>query len=251
MSRSEERVMSRGEERVMNSPGTSGAASFVMRPRRRTTWLVEGVEHLYAVVRIQLVWLLLTLLGLIVLGLAPATVAAAEALRAQRRGELTRALPLMWGAWRRELLPAGVRMLPLLAVQVLALAMLWQAAAGLGSSPALMAVLGTLAALAAGWATVSLAAIAVAPRVRRQELLVTWRLALLMPGVVPLRGLALVLLLSAWILLCTSVWPLGVLLGAGLAIDAAVALLGTRIALLLEDLGGQDPTPFPDRPTTP
>lgn len=220
-----------------------GASAFTVRPRRRTTWLVEGVEHLYAVVRIQLVWLALTLLGLIVVGIAPATCAAADALRAQRQGELTRVLPLMWEAYRREVVPAGVRMLPLMTVQMLALAMLWQAAAGLSSNPAVMAVLGTLGAIAAGWATVSLATIAVAPRVRRQNVLVTWRLALLMPGAVPFRGLALVVLAVAWVLVSTTVWPLALLLGAGLVIDAAVALLATRISLLLEDLGGQDPAP--------
>lgn len=227
----------------MNGTGMSGSSSFAVRPRRRTTWLVEGVEHLYAVVRIQLAWLGLTLLGLIVFGIAPATCAAADALRAQRRGELTRAMPLMWESYRRELVPAGVRMLPLMAVQMLALAMLWQAAAGLSSNPAVMAVLGTLGAIAAGWATVSLAAIAVAPRVRRQDVLVTWRLALLMPGAVPFRGLALVVLVAAWAVVSTTVWPLAVLLGAGLAVDAAVALLATRIGLLLEDLGGHDPAP--------
>lgn len=227
----------------MNGTGMSGSSSFAVCPRRRTTWLVEGVEHLYAVVRIQLAWLGLTLLGLIVFGIAPATCAAADALRAQRRGELTRAMPLMWESYRRELVPAGVRMLPLMAVQMLALAMLWQAAAGLSSNPAVMAVLGTLGAIAAGWATVSLAAIAVAPRVRRQDVLVTWRLALLMPGAVPFRGLALVVLVAAWALVSTTVWPLAVLLGAGLAVDAAVALLATRIGLLLEDLGGHDPAP--------
>ena len=224
----------------------SRASAYMPRPRRRTTWLVESIEHMYAVVRIQLVWLGLTLLGLIVVGIAPATCAAAEALRAERRGELTRALPLMWEAYRRELIPAGIRMLPLMAVQTLALLMLWQAAAGLSSNPAVMAVLGTFGALTAGWAGVSLAAIAVAPRVRDQDLLVTWRLALLMPGAVPLRSLAVAVLLAAWTLLCTSVWPLGLLLGAGLAIDIAVGLLSTRISLLLEDLSAQRSGPPPE-----
>src|SRR5699024_6908392 len=105
--------------------------------------------------------------------------------------------------------------------------------------PAMMAVLGTFGAITAGWAGVFLAAIAVVPRVRDQELLVTWRLALLLPGAVPLRSLALAVLLAAWTLVCTSVWPLGLLLGAGLAIDMAVGLLSRRIALLLEDLSAR------------
>src|SRR5699024_109129 len=178
--------------------------AYVPRPRRRTTWLVEAVEHLYAVVRIQQVWLGLTLLGLIVVGIAPATCAAAEALRAERRGELTRALPLMWETYRRELVPAGIRMLPLMGVQVLALLMLWQAAAGLSSNPAVMAVMGTFGGLIAGWAGVSLAAIAVAPRVRAQELLDTSPLALLLPGAVPPRRLALAVQPRVWALLCTT-----------------------------------------------
>src|SRR5699024_7780976 len=92
----------------------SRTPAYVPRPRRRPTWLLEGCEHRYAGVRIRLVWLGLTLLGLIVFGIAPATCAAAEALRAERRGELTRALPLMWETYRRELIPAGIRMLPLM-----------------------------------------------------------------------------------------------------------------------------------------
>src|SRR5699024_2789701 len=149
--------------------------------------------------------------------------------------------------------PAGIRMLPLMAVQTVALLMLWQAAAGLSSNPAMMAVLGTFGAITAGWAGVSLAAIAVVPRVRDQELLVTWRLALLLPGAVPLRSLALAVLLAAWTLVCTSVWPLGLLLGAGLAIDMAVGLLSRRIALLLEDLSARrtGPPSGPAGPDTP
>ena len=240
--------MSGRDTRSTRADGPTPA--YAPRPRRHSTWLVEGIWHLHAVVRIQLVWLALTLLGLVVVGIAPATCAAAEALRAERRGELTRALPLMWRTYRRELIPAGIRMLPLLTVQLLALLMLWQAAAGLSSNPAIMAVLGTLGAITAGWASVSLAAIAVAPRVRDQDLLVTWRLALLMPGAVPVRSLALAVLLAAWTLLSTTVWPLGLLLGAGLAIDLAVGLLSTRISLLLDDLSAHrhDPArqPVPD-----
>lgn len=201
----------------------------------------EAVEHLHVVFTVHLAWLGLTLLGLVVAGIAPASCAAGAALTEFRRHEKVRVLPLMWAVYRREFVRSSVRMLPLLAVQLIAVAMLWQMAGGLETRPALTAVLGILAALSTGWTTVALAALAVAPRVRDQALLVSWRLALLMPGALPLRSLALVLLLFAWTMVASLAWPLAVLLGGGLAIDWAVGLLGKRIELLLEDLGGRRP----------
>jgi uncharacterized membrane protein YdfJ with MMPL/SSD domain len=65
---------------------------------------------------------------------------------------------------------------------------------------------------------------------------VTWRLALLLPGTVPLRFLGLILGLGVWVVVCSLLWPLALLLGAGTAIDLATTLLGRRVELLLEDL---------------
>jgi hypothetical protein len=86
------------------------------------------------------------------------------------------------------------------------------------------------------WCTASLAVIVAVPRVRRQDPLVTWRLALLLPGTVPLRFLGLILGLGVWVVVCSLLWPLALLLGAGTAIDLATTLLGRRVELLLEDL---------------
>lgn len=196
----------------------------------------ELLEHVHVVVKVQLVWLGLTLLGLVVAGIAPATCAAAAALTAFRHEEKVRVAPLMWEVYRRELVSSSLRMLPLLLIQLGASAMLWQAALGLEDRSLPILTLGVLAALSLSWATVALAALAVSPRVRDQELLVSWRLAALMPGALPLRSLALMLVLVAWVVTTSLAWPLALLLGGGVAIDLAVALLGRPIALLLEDL---------------
>src|SRR5699024_4636183 len=100
-------------------------------------------------------------------------------------------------------------------------------------------ILGSLAAVSAGWATSSLAAIATSPRVRRQDLLVTWRLALLLPGVLLLRAIPMVVLLGVWVLLCSLAWPMALLMGAGVAVNIAVAMFAYRIHTLLEDLQGR------------
>lgn len=215
---------------------TDGAGS---APSTLATRLREAAEHVGVVLRVQLMWLGLSLLGLVVLGISPASAAAAAALTTFRRDEKVRVAPLMWEVYRRELVSSNVRMLPLLAIQLGALAMLWQAAVGMSGHSLPILALGVLAAISASWATVSLAALAVSPRVRHQELLVSWRLAVLMPGALPLRSLALVLALVAWTAVASLAWPLALLLGGGVALDMAVALLGTRITLLLEDLGGR------------
>lgn len=227
------------------SSGAQGPASGPSESRRPAralaTRLTEAVEHVYVLFRVQLMWLALTLLGVVVVGIAPASVAAAAALLAFRRDEKVRVMPLMWEVYRRELVSSNLRMLPLLLIQLGSCAMLWRAAVGLTSGSALVQAFGILAAVSAGWATVSLAVLAISSRVRDQDLLVSWRLAVLMPGAVPLRSLGLVLALAVWIVIASLGWPLALLLGAGVAIDLAVALLGRRVTLLLEDLGGRRP----------
>ncbi|WP_114855976.1 DUF624 domain-containing protein [Brachybacterium sp. YJGR34] len=206
------------------------------QPAAWSTRLSEAVDTLWLALRINLVWILLTLLGLVVLGAAPATAAAAGAFRAARHGVPVRVLPTMWASFRAELLGANLRMLPLLVVQAGSLAMVWMIAAGAVDHPLATAALGTLAAVAAGWATVGLGMIAVVPRVRDQELLVTWRLALMLPAALPLRSLSAVALLLAWVLLCSLLWPLALLVGAATAIGLTGALLVRRTELLLEDV---------------
>lgn len=208
-------------------------------PSQVPTWVLrvnEAIDALLLAVRIQLTWLLLTLLGAVVLGIAPATAAAGDAFLAARHGARVRVLPLMWDSWKREFAPANLRMLPLLIVQAGALAMLWIIMGGgvPGSVPALL--LSGAAVISAAWSTVSLAILAVVPRTRRQDLIASWRLALLLPAMVPLRFIGLILLLVAWTALCTVAPPLALLFGAAVAVRIAVWLLSLHLAVLLEDL---------------
>lgn len=203
------------------------------------TRLSELIDRLYLVIRVNAVWWMLSLLGLLVLGVGPASCAASDAFIAARHGERVQVLPLMWRTYKANVVSANLRMLPLLVIQAGSLSMVWMMATGALEDPVPSAILGTLAAVSAGWATSSLVAIATSPRVRRQDLLVTWRLALLLPGVLLLRAIPMVVLLAVWLLLCSLMWPLALLLGAGVAINIAVALFAYRVRALLEDLHGR------------
>ncbi|MGO3314766.1 MAG: hypothetical protein ACTIMA_13405, partial [Brachybacterium tyrofermentans] len=57
-----------------------------------------------------------------------------------------------------------------------------------------------------------------------------------LPGAVPLRFIGLILLLAVWIVVCTVLWPVALLVGAATGIDIATTLLSRRVELLLEDL---------------
>lgn len=209
----------------------------------------EALDRIYLVLKVNAAWWVLTLLGLGVLGVAPASSAAADAYIAGRDGDRVRVWRTMWGSYRSQFLRANARMLPLLGVQGGALMMLWIIAGGGAGSQVMTAVLGALAAVSLAWATTSAAAVAVIARVRRQDLLVAWRIALLMPGALPVRTVGLGLLLLVWLLVCWLMWPVGLLLGAGTAVDIAVSLLGRRGERLLEDIdtsAGPDAAAGPD-----
>jgi len=196
----------------------------------------EAFERVFLLLRISVLWALLSLLGLVVLGIAPASVAAADVVIASRHGAKVPVLATMWRSYRDQLVAANVRMLPLLLVQLGAAAMLWIVLGGGAPGTVGAYVLGGAAVASLSWCTASLAVIVAVPRVRRQDPLVTWRLALLVPGTVPLRFLGLILGLGVWIVVCSLLWPVALLLGAGTAIDLATSLLGRRVELLLEDL---------------
>lgn len=200
------------------------------------TRLNEGFELVYLVLRINLVWMLLSLLGLVALGVAPASVAAADAFRASRHGAKVKALPVMWESYRRQFVTVTLRLLPLMIVQLGSVSMIWIVIGGGASGSVAPLILAGLAVVSATWSTVSAAVLVAVPRVRRQDLLVAWRLALLVPGTVPARFLALILLLGVWIVVCSFLWPLALLFGAATMIVVATALLGRRVELLLEDL---------------
>lgn len=196
----------------------------------------EMIERVLLVLRVNLLWMLLSLLGLVVAGVAPASVAAADALIASRHGAKVRVLPLMWSAYRRQFIGANLRLLPLLVVQLGSAAMIWIVIGGGTPGQVAAFVLSGLAVASLAWSSLSAAAIVAVPRLRRQDLLVTWRLALLLPGALPGRSILLILALSVWLVLCAALWPLALLVGAGAAIDLATSLLGRRTELLLEDL---------------
>ena len=59
----------------------------------------------------------LTLLGLVVLGVAPASCAAADAYISGREGDRVRVWRTMWTSYRSQFVRANTRMLPLLVVQ--------------------------------------------------------------------------------------------------------------------------------------
>lgn len=196
----------------------------------------EAVERVYLVLRVNLLGMLLSLLGLVVLGVAPAAVAAADVFIAARHGAKVKVAPTMWASFRSHLVSANVRMLPLMIVQLGSASMLWIIIGGGAPNSLLTMVLAGLAVVSAAWSTLSVAVLTVVPRVRRQDVLVAWRLALLLPGALPMRFIALVLGLAAWIALCSFLWPLALLVGAATAIDGARTLLGIRTEILLEDL---------------
>jgi len=208
-------------------------------PQQVPSWVVsanEVIERLFLLVRIHLLWLALTMLGLVVLGLAPATAAAADALLSSRAGHRLRVAPLMWESYRRQFLRANTRMLPLMAVQAGALAMLTITLSGAVPSALAMTALVVVSGASLGWATASLAAILASARLRRQDLVVAWRLALLMPGAMPLRSIVLLVALALWSVLSVLIVPLAVLVGAAAALDLVVGLFTQRIEDLLTEI---------------
>lgn len=208
-------------------------------PQRVPSWVMsanEVIERLFLLVRIHLLWLALTMLGLVVFGLAPATAAAADALLSSRGGHRLRVAPVMWASYRRHLLRANVQMLPLMAVQLGALALLTIALSGEVTSGPAMAALTIVAAVSLGWATASLAAILASARLRRQDLVVTWRLALLMPGAMPLRSIVLLVTSVLWSVVSVLIVPLAVLVGAAAALDLVIGLFARRIEDLLTQI---------------
>lgn len=216
-----------------------GTTSGPSGPTQVPDWVLNAnalIERLYLLLRINLLWMALTLLGLVLLGLAPASVAAADALRASRDGGRVRVLPTMWGSYRAQLISANARMLPLQIVQVGALATFTLAFSGAITSPPLMVGAVVAAGVSIAWATASLAALVATPRLRRQDLWVSYRIALLIPGALPLRSIGLLLVTALWTLLSVVIAPLGLLVGGAAALDLAVGMFGRRTEELLAQI---------------
>src|SRR5699024_2084845 len=73
-------------------------------------------------------------------------------------------------------------------------------------------------------------------RLRRQDLVVTWRLALLMPGAMPLRSIVLLVTSALWAVVSVLIVPLAVLVGAAAALDLVIGLFARRIEDLLTQI---------------
>lgn len=218
--------MPRGREQ---SAGPSTVPAWVLRSN-------EGIESVLRVVRVSLVWSLLSLLGAVVVGTIPATCAAAHVFALAAEDRRPPVLRTMWKIWREELVRANLRALPFAVVQVSAVTALALALSGHGGGRALMVIGVATAAVTLGWSTVSLAILVAAPRVRRQDLILAWRLLLLAPGALPFPSLLLVVLILLWTVICLVVPLLGLLCGAGGAAQAARSVVGRRMEDLLERL---------------
>jgi uncharacterized membrane protein YesL len=113
------------------------------------TRAVRACAEVVWIAKLNAVWILLTLLGAVVLGLGPATLAAATVSRRHHRGEDVRIAREAWAAYRRAFVPGNLIGLPLLAVGLL-LAWNRRYADGTGNVP--MAVL--VGCAAAGYAAI-------------------------------------------------------------------------------------------------
>ncbi len=113
------------------------------------TKAVRACEEVVWIAKLNVVWILLTLLGGVVFGLGPATLATATVSRRHHRGEDVRLVRSAWSVYRRVFVPGNLLGLPLIAVGLL-LAWNWRYAGDTGQLP--MAVL--VGCAAAGYAAI-------------------------------------------------------------------------------------------------
>lgn len=93
-----------------------------MYPRQSSpTWVIrlyEAADEVFWAARLNLLWLVCTLLGGVVLGIGPATVAAYTLARRHARGESFQALPAFVSVVRRQFLRGTALLLSVLGVSV-------------------------------------------------------------------------------------------------------------------------------------
>lgn len=90
----------------------------------RRNWVItlhDAADEVFWAAKLNLLWLLSTLLGGIVLGVGPATLAAFTVARRHAVGETFRIVPAFATAYRRELVRGSVLVLPLLGAATLLL----------------------------------------------------------------------------------------------------------------------------------
>ncbi|MEV1130033.1 DUF624 domain-containing protein [Agromyces sp. NPDC049794] len=95
----------------MSTSGTT-APTWALRAHQVTDWVLW-------IMAVNLAWLAFTLLGGVVFGVAPATIAAAVLTRRRLAGDGFRFVSEFSSTWRREFLRANLVLLPVFAVAVL------------------------------------------------------------------------------------------------------------------------------------
>lgn len=99
---------------VFAPPGAKTSPSWAIR-------LYEAADEVAWAAKLNLLWILFTLAGGVVLGVGPATVAAYTLARRRAMGESFRSWPAFVSAYRREFVRGNILVLPLVAVTALLL----------------------------------------------------------------------------------------------------------------------------------
>jgi uncharacterized membrane protein YesL len=111
--------------------------------------LYEAADEVFWAVKLNLLWIMFTLAGGVILGIGPATVAAYALARRRSDGESFHAWPAFVTAYRREFVRGSVLVLPLVAVAVvLSTNYSWFASIGPAADLPRFATLAALIALA-------------------------------------------------------------------------------------------------------
>lgn len=86
------------------------------------TRVVDALGVVVVAMQLNVLWLLGTLAGLVILGAAPSAVAMATVVRRQMRGELPSLWPTFWSTWRQSFVTANLAHLPNVVLVVVAAA---------------------------------------------------------------------------------------------------------------------------------
>ena len=200
---------------------------------RLMEWLQLGTR----LVLVQSVMVALTMLGLGVLGVAPAATAAARVVGPIRRGEAIPVVTTMWRTWRSTFWSANLACAPAGALAVAAAGNLVLLTTGGAGVPAPAGTL--LVSLAALIGLLSLVAWLIAAVLGAEEGSSpgqVLRTAVLLPLAAPGTAVSMMVTLTGVALIAVVVPVWGVLCGASVAILAVELLVSTRRRLLQERL---------------
>ena len=200
---------------------------------RLMEWLQLGTR----LVLVQSVMVALTMLGLGVLGVAPAATAAARVVGPIRRGEAIPVVTTMWRTWRGTFWSANLACAPAGALAVAAAGNLVLLTTGGAGVPAPAGTL--LVSLAALIGLLSLVAWLIAAVLGAEEGSSpgqVLRTAVLLPLAAPGTAVSMLVTLTGVALIAVVVPVWGVLCGASVAILAVELLVSTRRRLLRKPL---------------